>query len=80
MQYKFGIFLYQRYISRTYKPTAINNCGSFLDDIVVNTGVCNVEMPTAFTPNNDYVNNVFREIPAIIKSENFSSWRPGDIC
>jgi hypothetical protein len=78
MRYKFGIFLYQRYISHTYKATTIDYCGSFLDDIVVNTGVC--KMPTAFTPNKDYANDVFREIPAIIKSENFSSWRPGDIC
>jgi gliding motility-associated-like protein len=44
----------------TYKATATNECASFTDDIVVNIGVCNIEMPTAFTPNNDYLNDVFR--------------------
>jgi gliding motility-associated-like protein len=43
-----------------YKVTATNECGSFSDEIVVDIGVCNVEMPTAFTPNNDGLNDQFR--------------------
>lgn len=53
----------------TYKVTASNECGSSSDEIVVNFGVCNIEMPAAFTPNNDYLNDVFRiKYPQSVRS------------
>jgi gliding motility-associated-like protein len=52
-----------------YKLTATNNCGSSSDEITVSKSMCKLEMPTAFTPNNDAINNVFRvKYPEFIKT------------
>lgn len=53
----------------TYRVTATNECGSSTDDIVVTIGVCDIIMPTAFTPNGDGLNDEFRiKYPQSIKS------------
>jgi gliding motility-associated-like protein len=44
----------------TYSLTATNNCGSTLDEIKVDKGVCSVYVPTGFTPNNDGLNDFFK--------------------
>jgi len=45
-----------------YSLTATNNCGSTSDDIIVSKGVCKVFMPSAFTPNNDGLNDYFKAL------------------
>ncbi|MBL7745155.1 MAG: gliding motility-associated C-terminal domain-containing protein [Chitinophagaceae bacterium] len=46
----------------SYSLTATNNCGSTTDDIIVSKGVCKVFIPTAFTPNNDGRNDLFKAL------------------
>jgi len=43
-----------------YKVTVQNSCGSSSDEIIVKSGPCGIYFPTAFTPNNDGVNDKFR--------------------
>lgn len=51
-----------------YRLTAQNECGSFTDEIKIIKTLCKLLMPTAFTPNNDGKNDVFRvKYPAFIK-------------
>lgn len=53
----------------TYSLTSTNECGSYTDQIVVGSGVCTIQMPTAFTPNHDQVNDVFGvKYPQLIKT------------
>ncbi len=44
----------------TYRLTVANYCGSKYDDIIISKGVCKLYVPSAFTPNNDGLNDVFR--------------------
>ena len=44
----------------TYSLTATNNCGSFTDSVTITIGLCGLIMPTAFTPNSDGLNDIFR--------------------
>ncbi|MFY8003255.1 MAG: gliding motility-associated C-terminal domain-containing protein, partial [Chitinophagaceae bacterium] len=44
----------------TYFVDISNNCGTASDTIQVKKGICSLQMPTAFTPNNDGLNDVFR--------------------
>jgi gliding motility-associated-like protein len=43
-----------------YSLTATNSCGSSTANVEFKRGLCRLLMPTAFTPNNDRVNDVFR--------------------
>ncbi|PWT70740.1 MAG: hypothetical protein C5B59_20265 [Bacteroidetes bacterium] len=43
-----------------YSLTVTNTCGSSSDSINISSGVCKLQMPDAFTPNNDGKNDVFR--------------------
>ena len=43
-----------------YKVTVQNSCGSASDEIIVKSGPCGIYFPSAFTPNNDGVNDKFR--------------------
>ena len=43
-----------------YSLTATNYCGSKSDDILISKGICKIYVPSAFTPNNDGLNDVFR--------------------
>lgn len=61
-----------------YRLSVTNNCGIATDDILVTEGFCTIAMPTAFTPNNDGKNDLFRvKHPAFIKTfrmEIFNRW------
>ena len=45
-----------------YSLSATNNCGTTTDDIVFIKGLCTVFAPTAFTPNNDGKNDLFKAL------------------
>jgi gliding motility-associated-like protein len=52
----------------TYTLTVRNECGSFSNSIIVTQGDCQLNMPNAFTPNNDGINDIFRvKYPQFIK-------------
>jgi len=44
----------------TYKLTVTNDCGSYSDEKIVEGTVCGFFVPTAFTPNRDGKNDLFR--------------------
>jgi gliding motility-associated-like protein len=51
-----------------YSVTVTNGCGSSHDDIRIDSGVCVLLMPNAFTPNHDGVNDIFRvKYPGFVK-------------
>ncbi len=43
-----------------YFLTATNECGSYTDSLNITTGICNLLMPSGFTPNGDGINDVFK--------------------
>jgi len=52
-----------------YSLRAANGCGSVQDEVIINRGLCKVFVPTAFTPNGDGKNDLFK----ILGTENISS-------
>jgi gliding motility-associated-like protein len=52
-----------------YSLIASNQCGSYIDSVIISSGLCNILMPTAFTPNNDGLNDIFRvKYPFAVKT------------
>jgi gliding motility-associated-like protein len=45
--------------SGTYILTVTNDCGSYTDSIAIYNGACELYMPSAFTPNQDGLNDIF---------------------
>ena len=43
-----------------YGLTITNYCGSKYDEIIISKGICKIYVPSAFTPNNDGLNDIFR--------------------
>ena len=43
-----------------YKLTATNKCGGFSDSVTIVSVLCKLALPSAFTPNNDGVNDLFK--------------------
>ncbi|MBC7421951.1 MAG: gliding motility-associated C-terminal domain-containing protein [Ferruginibacter sp.] len=43
-----------------YSLTAANECGSFKASVIITTGYCDIWMPSAFTPNGDGSNDIFK--------------------
>jgi gliding motility-associated-like protein len=46
----------------TYTLRITNNCGSAADDVVVKKGICGLYMPSAFTPDGNGLNDVFKPV------------------
>lgn len=44
----------------TYSLQATNTCGSMTDEVIFTEGLCNIYIPSAFTPNGDRWNNEFK--------------------
>ncbi len=64
--------------SGLYRLTVSNECGSFSDEINVTGMICMLQMPTAFSPNKDGLNDVFRvKYPFAVKQFSmniFNQW------
>lgn len=61
-----------------YTLTTSNECGSYTDSVKITTGICNLNLPNAFTPNKDGLNDLFRvKYPFPVKQFNmaiFNRW------
>ncbi len=52
-----------------YSVMVRDSCSAAADEIIIKEGICNIYFPTAFTPNNDSKNDVFKIIGAPDVSE-----------
>ncbi len=43
-----------------YILSATNECGNYMDSLTIASGPCEIMMPTAFSPNGDGLNDIFR--------------------
>src|SRR5207249_169952 len=60
---------YQITTPGTYMVYAFNKCGNDTKDITITEKLCKVIMPTAFTPNHDNKNDLFRlKYPELVKT------------
>ena len=53
-----------------YSVTVADNCGSATDEIKIKEGICDINFPNAFTPNNDGLNDLFK----ILKPNNLTEY------
>lgn len=53
----------------SYTLDATNQCGTTTDQVQISKGLCSVFVPTAFTPNNDGKNDLFRALGTEAVSE-----------
>jgi gliding motility-associated-like protein len=54
--------VYRVTITGTYTLRITNNCGSAADEVVVKKGICGLHMPSAFTPDGNGLNDVFKPV------------------
>jgi len=47
-----------------YSVSVTNNCGVGSDEVLINEGICDVRFPSAFTPNDDGRNDLFKVLGA----------------
>jgi gliding motility-associated-like protein len=47
-----------------YSVLVTNNCGSAIDQILIKEKICDIYFPSAFTPNNDGKNDLFKVLGA----------------
>lgn len=47
-----------------YSVVVTNNCGTERDEILIKEGICDIYFPSAFTPNNDGKNDLFKILGA----------------
>jgi gliding motility-associated-like protein len=64
LQWNDGVTNAERTVANpgVYKLTASNFCGAFSDEVIISKGACKVYIPTAFTPNQDGTNDLFRAL------------------
>jgi len=43
-----------------YSIDVTNKCGTSQDQVVIENGICSIQVPSVFTPNQDFLNDVFR--------------------
>jgi gliding motility-associated-like protein len=53
----------------TYSLTAVNSCGSSFDEVKFTPGTCNIYIPSAFTPDNNGRNDVFKVLGTDLVSQ-----------
>ena len=60
MKRSFRVSLFGVKAEGTYQLQVSNHCGLKNDEIIVKKGICDIYVPSAFTPNNDTRNDLFK--------------------